>query len=78
MVTIYFDEDADLKYLEGKTVAIIGYGIQGRAQALNLRDSKVNVIVGLRPEGESWKLAEKDGFKPLPIQEAAEKGDVIH
>ncbi len=75
---IYFDKDADLKYLEGKTIAVIGYGIQGRAQALNLRDSKVNVIVGLRPEGNSWRLAEKDGFKPFTIQEAAEKGDIIH
>ena len=75
---IYFDKDADLKYLEGKTIAVIGYGIQGRAQALNLRDSKVNVIVGLRPGGNSWKLAEKDGFKPFTIQEAAEKGDIIH
>lgn len=78
MVKIYFDEDADLKYLEGKTVAVIGYGIQGRAQALNMRDSKINVIVGLRPEGNSWKLAEKDGFKPYSIPEAAEKGDIIH
>ena len=78
MVKIYFDKDADLKYLEGKTIAVIGYGIQGRAQALNLRDSKVNVIVGLRPEGNSWRLAEKDGFKPFTIQEAAEKGDIIH
>lgn len=78
MVKIYFDKDADLKYLEGKTIAVIGYGIQGRAQALNLRDSKVNVIVGLRPGGNSWKLAEKDGFKPFTIQEAAEKGDIIH
>jgi ketol-acid reductoisomerase len=77
-VKIYFDKDADLKYLEGKTIAVIGYGIQGRAQALNLRDSKVNVIVGLRPGGNSWKLAEKDGFKPFTIQEAAEKGDIIH
>jgi len=77
-VKIYFDKDADLKYLEGKTIAVIGYGIQGRAQALNLRDSKVNVIVGLRPEGNSWRLAEKDGFKPFTIQEAAEKGDIIH
>jgi ketol-acid reductoisomerase len=75
---IYFDEDTDLKYLEEKTVAVIGYGIQGRAQALNMRDSKVNVIVGLRPEGESWKLAEKDGFKPYSIPEAAEEGDIIH
>jgi len=78
LVKIYFDKDADLKYLEGKTIAVIGYGIQGRAQALNLRDSKVNVIVGLRPGGNSWKLAEKDGFKPFTIQEAAEKGDIIH
>jgi len=77
-VKIYFDEDANLKYLEEKTFAVIGYGIQGRAQALNLRDSKVNVIVGLRPEGNSWKLAEKDGFKPFSIQEAAENGDIIH
>lgn len=75
---IYFDKDADLKYLEGKTVAIIGYGIQGRAQALNMRDSGVNVLVGLRPGGSSWSVAEKDGFKPVPIPKAAEGGDVVH
>eukprot|EP00842_Homolaphlyctis_polyrhiza_P002866 jgi/Hompol1/3580/HPOL_006624-RA len=63
------------------TFAVIGYGTQGMAQSLNLRDNKVNVIVGARKGGESWKLAEKDGWVPgktlLPIEDACKQGTVI-
>lgn len=78
LTKIYYDCDADLKVLEGKKVAIIGYGSQGRAQALNLRDSGVNVILGLRENGSSWKKALEDGFKPYPIRDAAEEGDIVY
>ncbi|MEM4417329.1 MAG: ketol-acid reductoisomerase [Nitrososphaerota archaeon] len=75
---VYYDQDISMAPLEDKTVAVIGYGSQGRAQALNMRDSGVKVVVGLREGGSSWKRALEDGFKPLTIEEAAEKGDVIH
>jgi ketol-acid reductoisomerase len=78
MAKVYHDKDAELKYLEGKTIAVIGYGNQGHAQALTYRDSGVNVIVGLKPGGKSWKLAEQEGFKPLTVDEAAKKADIIH
>ena len=77
MATIYYDKDADLKALRGKTVAIVGYGIQGRGQALNLRDSGVKVIVAQRPGGPNYDLAKQDGFKPLSAAEAAQRADVI-
>lgn len=77
MVKIYYDSDVSLDVLKGKTVSVIGYGSQGRAQALNLRDSNVNVILGLRPEGSSWKRAKEEGFEVYPIDEAARKGDII-
>jgi len=78
MAKVFHDKDADLKYLEGKTIAVIGYGNQGHAQALTFRDSGINVVVGLRPGGKSWKLAEQEGFKPLTVDEAAKKADIIH
>ncbi len=74
---IYYDKDADLKYLEDKVVAVIGYGSQGHAQAQNLKDSGVNVVVGLREESSSWPIAEEDGFEVLATAEAAAKADVI-
>ncbi|PUU93324.1 MULTISPECIES: ketol-acid reductoisomerase [Halanaerobium] len=74
---IYYDKDADLKYLEDKVVAVIGYGSQGHAQAQNLKDSGVNVVVGLRKESSSWPVAEEDGFEVLTTAEAAEKADLI-
>ncbi|GGM73326.1 ketol-acid reductoisomerase [Thermogymnomonas acidicola] len=77
MVNVLTEKDADMKYLDGKTVAVIGYGIQGRAQALNLRDSGVDVIVGVRKNGESYRQARDDGFEPMEISEAADAGDVI-
>src|SRR4030042_328328 len=77
MVKVYHDKDIDESVLKGKTVAVLGYGSQGRAQALNLRDSGVKVLVGLRPGGKSWKRAQEDGFKPVSHLEAAQRGDVV-
>jgi len=77
MAKIYYDADVSLEPLKGKTIAVIGYGSQGHAQAQNIRDSGLKVIVGLRPGGESWKKAKEDGFEVYPISEAAEKGDII-
>ncbi len=77
MMKIYYDQDADLKLLEGKTVAIIGYGSQGHAQALNLRDSGVKVIVAEYPGSENWKKAEEAGFRVVTTPEAAAEADVI-
>ena len=77
MATIYYDTDADLGALKGKTVAIIGYGIQGRGQALNLQDSGVRVIVAQRPGGPNYAIAKQDGLTPLSATEATKKADVI-
>lgn len=74
---IYYDDDADLKVLEGKKVAIIGYGSQGHAQALNLRDSGVDVIVAQRPGSANYDLAKKHGFEPVSAAEASAQADVI-
>jgi len=76
MDKIYYDRDADLKYLKGKTIGIIGYGIQGRAQALNLRDSDIKVLIANRKD-DYTKQAKKDGFKVHKIDELARKSDVI-
>ncbi|OAB48290.1 ketol-acid reductoisomerase [Paenibacillus antarcticus] len=75
-VTTYYEKDADLNVLKGKTVAVIGYGSQGHAQAQNLRDSGVNVVIGLR-EGKSFKKAQNDGFEVLSVAEATRRADVI-
>ncbi len=72
-----YDDDADLRKLEGKTVSIIGYGSQGHAHALNLRDSGVNVIVGLRPDSGSVAKAREQELTVLPPGEAAAKGDIV-
>lgn len=77
MAKIYRDEDASLDPLKERTVAIIGYGNQGRAHALNLRDSGINVVVADLPGVPNWEQAEKDGFKPVVAEEAAQQGDVI-
>jgi ketol-acid reductoisomerase len=76
--TMYYDQDADLGLLKGKTIAIIGYGSQGHAQAQNLRDSGCNVVVGQRPGSPNYDLAVKDGFKPVSAAEAAEAGDLVN
>lgn len=77
MVKVYYDNDADLGILKGKTVAVIGYGSQGHAQAQNLRDSGVNVIVSELEGTDNYKLAQEHGFKPVSAAEAAEKADII-
>jgi ketol-acid reductoisomerase len=77
MATMFFEKDADLKYLSGKTVAIIGYGSQGHAHALNLKDSGVKVVVGLRPESASCAAARQQGLEVLDPAQAAEQADVI-
>lgn len=73
----YYEQDANLDYLKGKTVAIIGYGSQGHAHAQNLRDSGVNVIVGQRPGGANYELAKEHGFAPMSAAEAAAAADII-
>ncbi len=77
MAKMYYEKDCNLDALNGKTIAIIGYGSQGHAHALNLRDSGCNVIVGLRKGGKSWPVAEKDGFEVYTVAEAAKKADII-
>src|SRR3974377_1398652 len=77
MANLYYDKDADLSLVQGRKVAIIGYGSQGHAHALNLRDSGVSVVVGL-PEGSASRLrAEKEGRRFKPPPEAALWADVI-
>ncbi len=75
---MYYDQDADLSLLKGKTVSIIGYGSQGHAQAQNLRDSGCTVMVGQRPGSANYDAAVKDGFKPVSAAEAAEAGDLVN
>src|SRR6476619_825786 len=74
---MFYDDDADLTLLEGKTVAILGYGSQGHAHALNLKDSGVSVIVGLRPDSSSFAKAREDGHDVTDIADAASRGDVV-
>jgi len=74
---IYYDKDADLNMLKGKKIAIIGYGSQGHAQALNLRDSGLKVIVSQRKGSDNYELAIKHGFKPVSAAEAAKEADLI-
>ncbi len=73
---IYYDQDADLQQIRTKRVAIIGYGSQGHAHALNLKDSGVNVVVGLR-EGNSWRKAEASGLKVMPTGDAVKSADIV-
>ena len=75
---MYYDDDVNTEALEGKTIAVIGYGSQGRAQSRNMADSGANVIVGLRENGSSWNLAKEDGMTVETIEDASEKADIIH
>ena len=77
MARIFYQQDCDLQRLSGKTVAIIGYGSQGHAHALNLKDSGVNVIVGLYEGSKSWQKAESQGLKVMTSAEAAKAADII-
>ncbi|PIU17162.1 MAG: ketol-acid reductoisomerase, partial [Gallionellales bacterium CG08_land_8_20_14_0_20_59_87] len=74
---VYYDKDADLSLIKGKQVTIIGYGSQGHAHAQNLRDSGVNVTVGLRKSGASWKKAEAAGIKVAEVADAVKNADVV-
>ncbi len=74
---VYYEKDADLNTLKGKTIAIIGYGSQGHAHAQNLRDSGLDVVVGQRPGSANYELAKEHGFAPLSAAEAAQKADLI-
>jgi ketol-acid reductoisomerase len=77
MAKIYYDKDADIDILKKKKVAIIGYGIQGRGQGLNLRDSGIDVVVSELEDTPNYAQAVKDGFKPMPAKESASQADVI-
>ena len=76
--TIYYDNDADLSVLKGKTIAILGYGSQGHAQAQNLRDSGCNVVIGQRKGGKNYDLAVEHGFKPMSAADATKAGDLVN
>ncbi|MBM4055919.1 MAG: ketol-acid reductoisomerase [Planctomycetes bacterium] len=77
MIKIYYENDADISILKGKRIAVIGYGSQGHAQAQNLRESGLEVIVSTREGTSNYQLAVKHGFKPVSVDEAAKKGDFI-
>ena len=77
MAVMYYEKDCNRQALEGKTVAIIGYGSQGHAHALNLKESGVNVVVGLYEGSKSWKLAEENGLKVATAFEASKQADII-
>jgi len=77
MAKMYYEKDCDLGKLDGKVIGIVGYGSQGHAHALNLRDSGCNVIIGLRKGGKSWPVAEKDGFEVMTVPELTQKADII-
>ncbi len=77
MATIYYDDDAHLAHLDGATIAVIGYGSQGHAHALNAKDSGMDVVVGLRPDSASWAHAEAAGLRVMSVAEAAAAGDMV-
>ena len=77
MAEMFYDSDADLSVIQGRSVAVIGYGSQGHAHALNLRDSGVDVRVGLRPGSKSWAKAEAEGLRVVTPAEAVEEADLI-
>ena len=77
MAEMFYDSDADLSVIQGRNVAVIGYGSQGHAHALSLRDSGVDVRVGLREGSKSWAKAEAEGLRVVPVAQAAEEADLI-
>ncbi|HIP25590.1 MAG TPA: ketol-acid reductoisomerase [Archaeoglobus profundus] len=77
MAKIYYDSDVDLSFIKDKKVAILGYGNQGKAHALNLRDSGIDVIIGLYKQSKSWKKAEDDGFEVKEVKDAVAEADII-
>ena len=77
MAKMYYEEDANLELLKGKVIAVMGYGSQGHAQAQNLKDSGLKVLIGLRPGSARWERAEAAGFEVMTVEEAAKRADVI-
>jgi ketol-acid reductoisomerase len=77
VANIYYDSDANLEHLQGKTISVIGYGSQGHAHALNAKESGMNVVVGLRKGSDKWAEAEGAGLKVMTVAEAAKAGDLI-
>jgi ketol-acid reductoisomerase len=77
-MNIHYEKDVNLDVLKDKTIAVIGYGSQGMAQAKNMSESGLKVVVGLREGGASWNVAKADGLEVLPVKEAAAKADIIH
>ena len=77
MAKMYYEKDCDLSYLNGKKIAIIGYGSQGHAHALNLKDSGCDVCVGLRQGSKRWAEAEKAGLQVKTVSDAAQWGDIV-
>ena len=75
---MYYENDADLDLLKGKTIAVLGYGSQGHAHALNLKDSGLNVVVAQREGGANYKKAVEDGWKPVSVAEAVKQADWVH
>ena len=75
---MYYEKDVDLNILKNKTVAVIGYGSQGMAQSRNMHESGLNIVVGLRKDGASWKNADDDGLNVMSVEDAAKVADVIH
>ena len=78
MVTTWNDDDINLNDIDDQTIAVIGYGIQGRAQALNMKDSNLDVIVGLKEGGPSWEIAVNDKQKVFNVSEAVNAADIIN
>ena len=76
-INVFYDKDCNIDLIKSKKVAMIGFGSQGHAHAENLRDSGVEVVVGLRQGGSSWKKAEAKGFKVLTVAEATKIADVV-
>lgn len=77
MAKMYYEVDANLELLKGKVIAVMGYGSQGHAQAQNLKDSGLKVLIGLRPGSARWKRAEDAGFEVMTVSEAAARADII-
>jgi ketol-acid reductoisomerase len=77
LAKIYYDKDCNLKLLDGKTIAVVGYGSQGTAHSNNLKDSGCDVIVAVPKGGNGWLRAKKDGFNVMTVADAAKAADVI-
>ena len=77
MATIFYDSDANLDHISDETIAVIGYGSQGHAHALNLKDSGANVLVGLYRGSKSWGQAESDGLEVGTVEEVAQRASII-